>query len=68
MKHKIDVKINTQKCVGCGMCMNLCPKVFELKNGKSSIKKNAPLEKNTDCINQAASLCPVQAIKIEKLS
>jgi len=60
------IKINTKKCLGCGMCMNLCPKVFELKNGKSSIKKDAPLEKHKNCINQAISLCPAQAIKLEK--
>ncbi|NMB92310.1 MAG: ferredoxin [Parcubacteria group bacterium] len=62
----MKVEVNKNKCLGCGMCVNMCPEVFEFKNGKSSVKKNAPIEKNKDCINQAISLCPAQAIKIEK--
>lgn len=62
MKVKVDVK----KCLGCGMCINLCPAVFEFKEGKSSVKKNVSIEKNKQCINQVISLCPAQAIKIEK--
>jgi len=61
MKPKVD----KTKCLGCGMCINMCSQVFEFKNGKSSVKKDADLEKNKSCIIQAASLCPAQAIKIE---
>lgn len=66
MAKKIEIKIDISKCVGCGMCMNLCPEVFELKNGRSSVKKNANLEKNKDCIKEAISHCPVQAIEIKQ--
>ena len=62
----MKLKVDQTKCLGCGMCVNMCPQVFELKNGKSSVKKNADLKKNESCITQAASLCPAQAIKIEK--
>jgi len=61
----MKLKVDKTQCLGCGMCVNMCPEVFELKNGKSSVKKNADLEKNKDCIIQAASLCPAQAIQIE---
>jgi ferredoxin len=44
------------------MCVNLCPEVFELKDGKSQVKGKADLEKNKDCIKQAIDSCPVQAI------
>ncbi|MGC8651080.1 MAG: ferredoxin [Minisyncoccia bacterium] len=62
----MKLKVDTNKCLGCGMCVNMCPEVFEFHNGKSSARKNADLEKNKDCITQAALLCPAQAIKIEK--
>jgi ferredoxin len=61
----MKVKVNTKKCLGCGMCVSMCPQIFEFKNGKSNVKKDAPIEKNEKCIKQAASLCPAQAIEID---
>jgi len=58
----MKIKVNKQKCLGCGVCTSLCPEVFELKDGKSKIKEKANLEKNKDCIKQAIDSCPVQAI------
>ncbi len=58
------VKIDKQKCLGCGVCISLCPEVFELKDGKSKIKEEVDLEKHKDCIKQAAENCPVGAIEI----
>lgn len=59
-----EIKINKEKCIGCGYCTNLCPDVFELGNdGKSQIKKQADLEKNKKCIQEAIESCPVQAIE-----
>jgi len=60
----MKLKINKNKCLGCGMCVNMCPEVFEFQNGKSSVKKDTELEKNKDCIVQAAENCPIGAIKI----
>ncbi len=43
MKHKYlknvaTLKLNTEKCTGCGMCLNVCPhSVFMLNNGKTLI-------------------------------
>lgn len=43
MKHKYlknvaTLKLNTEKCVGCGMCTNVCPHgVFVLDEGKARI-------------------------------
>jgi ferredoxin len=56
------VKIDKQKCLGCGVCISLCPEVFELKDGKSKIKEKADLKKYKDCIKEAIDSCPTQAI------
>ena len=40
------IKVDKQKCLGCGLCINLCPEVFELKDGKSQVKEKVDLEKN----------------------
>jgi len=58
----MKIKIDKQKCLGCGVCINLCPEVFELKNGKSEIKEKVDLEKNKDCIKESIHSCPVGAI------
>ena len=61
------VKVNKEKCIGCGLCVSLCPDIFELKDdGKSQIKKGADFKKNEKCINEAKESCPVGAIVEEK--
>ena len=39
------ITIDSKKCIGCGACVALCDKVFELKNGKAIVKKGAGNEK-----------------------
>ncbi|MEM7826814.1 MAG: ferredoxin [Candidatus Aenigmatarchaeota archaeon] len=53
------VRVDKEKCIGCGTCVAICPEGFELKNGKSSIKN-----KKAKCLEDAASSCPVGAIII----
>ena len=62
----MKIKIDKDKCIGCGNCMAVCPAVFELKNGKSTVKEEVNLEQHQDCIRQAINGCPVLAISEEK--
>lgn len=58
------LRVNKEKCIGCGLCVNLCPAVFELEdNGKSKVKDNADLEQNKECVKEAKESCPVGAIE-----
>jgi len=60
----MPVKVNKEKCIGCGLCVSLCPDVFEIgEDGKSQIIKGADLGKNEKCIKEAKEGCPVQAIE-----
>jgi len=63
-----------KKCISCGNCVAICPKVFEFKNNKVLLiggKKNqesGKFEKDIDkveCIKDAADICPVRAIEVK---
>ena len=54
------VKIDTLKCIGCGVCQNICPDGFEIINGKAQVKNE-----KASCIEQAAKSCPKGAIILE---
>jgi ferredoxin len=57
------VKIDKNKCIGCGACASTCPAVFEMgDDGKSKVKAGADLKKNAKCIKEAIEGCPVDAI------
>jgi len=56
------INVDKEKCIGCGACVSLCPKSFELVNGKANpIKPNV---KKITCEKEAADSCPVGAIII----
>lgn len=62
------------KCIGCGSCVAVCPKYFEMADDNlASIKGgetaglNMELEiEEPGCANEAAEICPVQIIHVEK--
>ncbi|MEM2918445.1 MAG: ferredoxin [Candidatus Altiarchaeota archaeon] len=52
------VKVDREKCIGCGTCAAICPEGFELDDeGKAKVKN--PKAK---CVDEAISSCPVEAI------
>jgi len=55
------VKVDKNKCIGCGACASICEEVFEIKNGKSLVKKGQEKSK-IPCVKEAADSCPVNAI------
>ena len=60
VKNKGDnkmVKIDKEKCIGCGVCVNICPEAFKLDNEIAKV-----ISENATCITEAANACPVNAI------
>ena len=53
------VKVDKEKCIGCGSCVAVCSEVFEMQGDKAKVKSGA---KNTGCVKEAIESCPVDAI------
>ena len=60
----MKVLVNSD-CIGCGMCAEVCPEVFEIgASGLSQVVGDADV--CTDRTFQAAEICPVNAIEISE--
>jgi len=58
--------VDQETCVSCGLCVDVCPEVFELNaKGKAEVKVDpVPTEVESSC-REAAEQCPVEAITVE---
>ena len=68
-----EVKIDQETCIGCGMCVSTCPKVFELNEMiKSTViekyrgdsEDSGKVPKRVNCVEDAEKNCPVDAIEV----
>jgi len=69
----MKIILEKSKCIGCGSCVAVCGKFFELGiDGLATIKEGVDKDGSVeievsvaDCASEATEICPVQAIKIE---
>jgi ferredoxin len=60
------VAIDAGECVGCGLCADLCPNVFQL-GADIAVVKTAPATSDEEAgSREAAERCPVEAISIRE--
>ena len=58
--------VDKDTCIGCGLCPDICPEVFEMDDDGKAISKDIELEGDVlDAAKDAEEQCPVIAIKVE---
>lgn len=55
------VAVDTELCIGCGTCAELCPEVFEMRDDKAWVITGKSA--SGDC-QAAVDSCPVEAITL----
>jgi ferredoxin len=56
------VTVDASTCVGCGLCEQSCPEVFEVQgDGIAHVKTHSCTQHN---LQEVADQCPVTAIKV----
>ena len=59
----MKVIVDESLCTGCGLCENSCPNIFKVEDNIAKVVS----DDTASCdVNQAASDCPVEAIKVEE--
>jgi ferredoxin len=60
------VTVDEETCIGCGLCSETCPEVFEMNDDKVRVKVDEVPENLAETCREAAENCPVEAIQIEE--
>jgi len=62
----MKVKVDEETCIGCGVCVDTCPEVFELADDKAIAKVNEVPKDLFESCKEAADNCPVEAIELKE--
>jgi ferredoxin len=62
----ISVHIDTDKCEGHGLCVQLAPEIFDLSDDEIAFCTTSPNAGQLSVVNAAAAACPRQAITVAR--
>lgn len=58
--------VDRDTCIGCGLCEEICPEVFQLDDESiSTIIAEMIPEESEECAKETEDECPVSAITVE---
>jgi ferredoxin len=60
------VVIDTDECIGCESCVELCSEVFAFNEAEEKAQVIMPEGGPEDCIEEAMETCPVECIHWEE--
>jgi ferredoxin len=65
----VKVRIDTDICAGFGICVGICPEMFQLHDdGYATVLLSEVPPELEDMVRRAASQCPAQAIVLSEAS
>jgi len=62
----MKIKIDKEKCIGCGSCVAICPDCFELGDDTKAVLKDGGKSCDESCAKESVDICPVDAIEVEE--
>ena len=61
----MKVHVDAHVCAGFGVCVGICPEVFELHDdGYAIVRVSAVPAEHEDAVRQAVNECPARAISL----
>lgn len=57
--------VDQDTCIGCGLCVQICPEVFRMEDDKAIAYAATVPETVMEKVEDAANQCPVAAITVE---
>ncbi|MGA6925914.1 MAG: ferredoxin [Desulfosarcina sp.] len=60
------VYIDTEECIGCESCVELCPEVFGFDDDAEKAVVLMPEAESEECTEEAMETCPVECIHWEE--
>ena len=61
------LKINKDKCIGCGACVGTCEEVYDFDDDNLATIKKQPSDENMELAIEALENCPTDAIEKEDM-
>ncbi|MGE5604303.1 MAG: ferredoxin [Bacteroidota bacterium] len=60
----MDVNVNQDLCISCGLCVSSCPEVFSWNDDEKAQAASEQVDSDMeDCVREAADGCPTDAIE-----
>ncbi|HHY09640.1 MAG TPA: ferredoxin [Firmicutes bacterium] len=60
----MNPKVDPDLCIGCGLCEEICPEVFEMGDDGLAHVIGADQCEDAGCCEEAAESCPTEAITL----
>lgn len=60
---KVGVSLNRDACMGCTVCVNKYPELFEMGGKKATVLPHSPGSLDKDKLKETIAACPVKAIE-----